>query len=91
MSLFDSSDPAIGAAHAKVLDTLANIETEYGAVFVVDEYQQELRNAVAANHRRSEESAQFELMRRKMALKAKRTKRPAHRAVVVDLDGKRVA
>ena len=49
MSLFNSSDPAIAAAHAKVLDTLANIETEYGAVFVVDEYQQELRNAVAAS------------------------------------------
>ena len=91
MSLFNSSDPAIAAAHAKVLDTLANIETEYGAVFVIDQEQQELRDAVAANHRRNEEAAQLELMRRKRALKAKRTKRPAHRAVVVDLDGKRVA
>ena len=91
MSLFNSSDPAIAAAHAKALDTLANIETEYGAVFVVDEYQQELRNAVAASHRRNDEAAQLDLMRRKMALKATRSGRPAHRAVVVDLDGKRVA
>jgi len=35
VSLFNSSDPAIAAAHAKVLRTLANIETEYGAVFKV--------------------------------------------------------
>ncbi len=91
MTLFNSQDPGVAAAHAKVIDTLANIETEYGAVFVVDQYQQELCNAVAANHRRNDEAAQLELMRRKMALKAKRTKRPAHRAVVVDLDGKRVA
>ena len=60
MSLFNSSDPAIAAAHAKVLDTLANIETEYGAVFVIDQEQQELRDAVAANHRRNEEAAQLE-------------------------------
>ena len=91
MTLFNSQDPAIAAALTRVMDTLANIETEYGAVFVIDQEQQELCNAVAANHRRNEAAAQLELMRRKMALKAARTKRPAHRSVVVDLDGKRVA
>lgn len=57
MTLFNSADPAIAAAHTKVLETLANIETAYGAVFVIDEYQQELRNAVAANHERGRAEA----------------------------------
>lgn len=91
MTLFNSQDPGVAAAHAKVIDTLANIETEYGAVFLVDSYQQELKNALAAHHRRNEEATRAAAIAVHAQTLASRSRRPKHRAVVVDLTGKRVA
>ncbi len=56
MTLLNSIDPQIAAAQAKVLETLARIPDEYGAVFVVEDYQAELALAVRAHvQRRADE------------------------------------
>lgn len=49
MTLFNSANPRIAAKQATVLETLAAIPDEYGAVFVIDQYQAELTLAVRAH------------------------------------------
>lgn len=52
MTLFDSTNPAIRKAQALVLETLASIPDEYGAAFVVGDYQDELARAVREHTQR---------------------------------------
>lgn len=88
MTLFNSANPRIAAAQAKVIETLTNIPDEYGAVFVIDQYQAELTAAVAANH----EAIHAEQVRQRAALLNRPGRRGRKRTgTVVDMTGKRVA
>lgn len=80
MSLFNSTNPRIAAAQARTLDTLMAIPDEYGAVFVIDEYQAELTEAVRAHTQRQ---AVERLAKRLNELEAARTRRAAQQARVV--------
>lgn len=65
MTLLNSIDPQIAAAQAKVLETLARIPDEYGAVFVVEDYQAELAAAVRAHVQRRADERMVERLRRR--------------------------
>ena len=84
-----TNTPRMTSKHMDTMDELRDAMAAFvarGKVVSIEEGRM-LRLVQAA----SDEAAQLDLMRRKMALKATRSGRPAHRAVVVDLDGKRVA
>ena len=53
MTLFNSANPRIAAAQGDVIETLMSIPDAYGAVFVIDDLQEELRAAVLAHHQKN--------------------------------------
>lgn len=91
MSLFNSTNPRIAAAQARTLDTLMAIPEEYGAVFVIDDYQNmkggELPVAVR-EHTRQMAMAKAAL---RLAVLAERKAQKAAVQAVVALDDWRVA
>lgn len=82
MTLFNPDNPRVAAAQAQVLDTLMAIPDEYGAVFVIDEYQTELTEAVRAHTRRQ---AVERLAKRLNELQAQRKRREQRQARVIVL------
>lgn len=88
MTLFNSQNPRIAAAQARLIETLAAIPDEYGAADVVGDYQTELMAAVAANH----DAVRAELVREKARLLNRPGRKGRRRmAAVADLAERRVA
>ena len=87
MSLLNPENPDIAFARDCVITTLMDIPDSYGAIVIVSDEQAYLAAMVQRNHDRQRTDA----IQRAAQRLVKRSKRPAHRAVVVDLDGKRVA
>lgn len=92
MSIFNSANPRIRNAQQTVLDTLASIPDEYGAVFVIDDYQDmkwgELPVAVREGRKRE---ATLVAAERLVELGKRRARKAEVRARVVDMQGRRVA
>ena len=86
MTLFNSANPRIAAAQGDVIETLMSIPDEYGAVFVIDDLQAELRAAVLAHHQKN-----VVLAKAKTLAAPGRRGRRKHIGNVVDMTGKRVA
>lgn len=81
MSIFNSQNTRIRDAQTQVLGTLMAIPAEYGAVFVIDQDQAELTEAVRANV----EAQRLATARAHAAMLAKPTRRGRRRARVVVL------
>lgn len=88
MSIFNSANPRIRNAQQTVLDTLASIPDEYGAVFVIGDYQDELALAVREARKRE---ATLVAAERVVELGKRRARKAEVRARVVDMQGRRVA
>lgn len=88
MCLLNTQNQRIAQAHAKVLDTLAGIPDEYGAVFVIGDYQDELALAVREARKRE---ATLVAAERVVELGKRRERKRQVRGRVVDLAGRRVA
>lgn len=87
MTLFNSQNPRIVKAQAQVVETLSAIPEEYGAVFVIDEYQEDLRQAVRAHV----EAQRMAIVAEHAAALNAKGRRGRRRGTVVDLTGRRVA